>query len=113
MSNNIQAYWRITHGMWTYQAKSPTEFALKQESYTLKDCVQQISCPTLVIDSEAEVAFKGQAKRLYDTLNCQKTYLEFKAGEGSELHCQIGGRLLANQKIFDWLDETMAGKWLK
>ncbi|GEM_PF-1559626 len=29
----------------------------------------------------------------------------FKTGEGSELHCQAGGQLLANQKIFDWIDE--------
>jgi len=108
MSKNIHVYWRITHGMWTFDAKTPAEFALKQENYTLKDCVHQISCPTLVIDSEAEQSFKGQAKRLFAALSCPKTFLEFKAGEGSELHCQIGGRLLGNQQIFDWLDETLA-----
>ena len=25
-------------------------------------------------------------------------------GEGSELHCQAGGQLRANQEIFDWID---------
>lgn len=33
----------------------------------------------------------------------------FKSGEGSELHCQFGGNLLGNQRIYDWLDETLAG----
>jgi len=26
---------------------------------------------------------------------------------GAELHCQSGGQLLGNQRIFDWLDETL------
>ncbi len=37
-----------------------------------------------------------------------KTYLVFKTGEGGELHCQAGGQLLANQRIFDWLDKTFS-----
>jgi hypothetical protein len=104
---NIQVYWEITHGMWVFKVNSPHEYVLKLKDYHLRDCAHLISCPTLVIDSEAEQFFAGQAKQLFDALMCPKTYLLFKAKEGAELHCQVGGHLLGNQKIFDWLDETL------
>ena len=104
---SITVYWAVTNGMWTFAAKSPAEFNLKQAKMTNADCAHLISCPTLVIDSDAEQFFGGQPKKLYDALKCPKTYTVFKTGEGSELHCQEAGRLLGNQVIFDWLDETL------
>ncbi|MCX5825399.1 MAG: alpha/beta fold hydrolase [Deltaproteobacteria bacterium] len=106
---SITVYWGLTNGMWTFAAKSPSEFNLKQAKMTNADCAHLISCPTLVIDSDAEQFFGGQPKKLYDALKCPKTYTVFKTGEGSELHCQVGGQLRGNQVIFDWLDETFAG----
>jgi len=106
---SVTVYWGMTNGMWTFAAKSPAEFNLKQAKMTNADCAHLISCPTLVIDSDAEQFFGGQPKKLYDALKCPKTYTLFKTGEGSELHCQEGGRLLGNQVIFDWLDETLVG----
>jgi hypothetical protein len=61
--------------MWTFAAKSPAEFNLKQAKMTLADCAHLISCPTLVIDSDAEQFFGGQPKKLYDALKCPKTYM--------------------------------------
>jgi alpha-beta hydrolase superfamily lysophospholipase len=106
MEKSVQVYWGITNGMWVFQAKTPSELQLKQEKFHVRDCAHLIKCPTLVIDSEAEQFFPGQARQLYHALTCPKTFLVFKAGEGSELHCQAGGHLLGNQQILDWLDET-------
>jgi hypothetical protein len=66
-----------------------------------------IRCPTLVIDTEAERAFAGQAKALYDALTCEKTFLLFTAQEGAEDHCQAGSSLLSAQRTFDGLEETL------
>jgi hypothetical protein len=34
-------------------------------------------------------------------------YILFTAEEGAEEHCQIGALALSNQRIFDWLDDTI------
>jgi pimeloyl-ACP methyl ester carboxylesterase len=106
---NITTFWGVTNGLWTFGVKTPAEFNLKQAKFTMADCAHLVSCPTLVVDSDAEQFFSGQPKKLYDALKCPKTYMVFKSGEGSELHCQSGGNLFGNQQIYDWLDETLAG----
>jgi len=109
MKTNITTFWGLTNGLWTFAVKTLAELNLKQSKYNVADCAHLISCPTLVVDSDAEQFFGGQPRKLYDALICPKTYLVFKTGEGSELHCQAGGNLLGNQCIYDWLDETLAG----
>jgi hypothetical protein len=44
---------------------------------------------------------------VYEALTCPKKYILFTAEEGAEEHCQCGASALSNQRIFDWLDETM------
>lgn len=105
---NITTFWGVTNGLWTFAAKTPAELNLKQAKMTLAGCAHLIACPTLVIDSDAEQFFGGQPRKLYEALKCEKDYMVFKSGEGSELHCQVGGNLLGNQRIYDWLDETLA-----
>ena len=50
-------------------------------------------------------SFAGQAQRLYDLLKCPKKYILFTEEEGAEDHCHVGALSLANQRIFDWLDD--------
>jgi hypothetical protein len=40
---------------------------------------KQITSPTLVIESEADVFFKGQAKAMYDLLRSPKALVRFTA----------------------------------
>jgi hypothetical protein len=68
--------------------------------------VQNIKCPTLVLEAEKDDSFPGQPKKVYDALTCPKKYILFTEGEGAEEHCQEGALSLSNQRIFDWLDET-------
>ncbi|WP_321508462.1 alpha/beta fold hydrolase [uncultured Methanoregula sp.] len=109
-AKSTQTHWGVTHGMWVFGVKTPAEFALAQEPCTLKDCAHLIRCPTLVLDVEGEQFFAGQADQLYDALTCEKTLIAFTAEEGARLHCQEGARLLSNQRIYDWVDETLARK---
>jgi len=105
--DNLLSYWVVTHGTWVYGVKTPHEFMQKVILYTLKDCVKNIRCPTLVIDVANEQFCQGQAQTLYDNLTCHKTMLTFNNEEGADLHCQCGALSISNQRILDWLDETI------
>jgi hypothetical protein len=62
-------------------------------------------CPTLLLAGEKDRSFAGQAQKLYDLLKCPKKYILFMKEEEAEDHCQEAALFLANQRIFDWLDE--------
>jgi hypothetical protein len=42
-----------------------------------------------------------------DALTCPKKCILFTVEEGAEEHCQCGASSLSNQRIFDWIDETL------
>jgi len=75
----------------------------------LEGVVGQISCPTLVLDPEHEQFWPGQSQRLYDALECPKEIIRFTAAEGSDGHCEPKSAVVRDQRVFDWLDATLAG----
>jgi pimeloyl-ACP methyl ester carboxylesterase len=107
MEKNSNVQWAISQGMWTMQAGSLSDVAQKMAQYNLEGLAGQITCPTLVCDAEADHAFAGQPRMLFDELRCPKTYLLFTVEDAAEEHCHAGAALLLNQRIFDWLDETV------
>jgi pimeloyl-ACP methyl ester carboxylesterase len=109
MENDTSLRWSIEHGMYSFGVDTPHEFLIKSQDYTLKDCVQQISCPVLVVDSEDDWMMPGRARQLYDALESPKEYMLFTIEEGAGEHCQMGASRLSNQRVFDWLDETLEG----
>jgi len=88
--------------------KTPHEFILRSKDYTLEECADLIDCPTLVVDSENEQAFKGRATMLFDALKCEKEFMLFTDREGAGEHCQAGASILSNQRIFDWIDRQFS-----
>jgi hypothetical protein len=108
MHASTDTRWAVQNGMFTFGSDSPGAWFLAALDYTLDGVAQQIRCPMLVVDTEAEQAFKGQATALYDALTCEKHFLLFTAEEGAEDHCQVGAPLLSGQRVFDWLEETLS-----
>lgn len=104
---NTDMRWAIQNGMYTFGAASPADWMIMSAEYTMRGLADKITCPTLVIDCEAEMSFKGEAKKLYDALTCPKTWMLFTAEEGAEEHCQIGAALYSGERIFNWLEETL------
>lgn len=101
--------WAITHGMYCTGAKTPRGYFAKALDFNVKDGVaEKISCPTLVLDPEDDLFFKGQPQQLFDHLTCRKTMIHFSRAEGAGAHCQVGATRLSCARIFDWLDETLA-----
>jgi alpha-beta hydrolase superfamily lysophospholipase len=108
MKTDAYVKWGNQHGMWVFGVKKPSEFAMKMMKYNMRDCADLIKCHMLVVDSEADHAFPGQAKKLFDALKCPKDFILFTVEEGAELHCQVGMWRLATQRIFDWLEGVFA-----
>ena len=108
MEASTDTRWGIENGVFTFQASSPADYYLKALDYTLAGIAEKITCPTLVIDSEGDLWYQGQARQLFDALTCEKTFLNFTAEEGAEDHCQVGSPLLSAQRMFDWLEETLS-----
>jgi dienelactone hydrolase len=108
ISRNMGLRWAISQGMWAMQATSLLDCMQKMQQYTMEGVAKQVTCPTLVCDAEKDHFFAGQPKKLYDALTCPKTYLLFTASDAAEEHCHAGATLLQCQRIFDWLDETLA-----
>lgn len=107
MENETSLRWAFSHGMYVSDCKSPSEYMLKAESYYLKGVAEKINCPTLIIDVENESFFKNQAKPLYDELKCKKDFLLFTEMEGADEHCQVGAKLIASERIFNWIDTVL------
>jgi pimeloyl-ACP methyl ester carboxylesterase len=96
MDASIDTRWGIENGMFTFRASSPADYLLHALDYTLAGIAEQITCSTLVIDSEGDQWFSGQARQLFDALTCDKTFQLFTAEEGAEGHCQVGSPLKEN-----------------
>ena len=105
MESDPNIRFNIKHGMWTAGVNTPFELIQNSKNYTIKDVVQNIKCPTLVLDAEKDDSFPGQPKKVYDAFTCPKSYIRFTEQEGAEEHCQCGAPALSNQRIFDWLDQ--------
>jgi len=107
MKKNPSLRWVMANGMFTFHAKSPSEWLKMTRPYTMKDVAGQIDCRMLVVDSAEDKDMPGQASKLYDALRTQKDFLMFTKEEGAEEHCQVGAVLISNARILDWLDDIM------
>jgi len=107
MKKNTGLRWVFHNGMWTFGAKSPSDYLRLTRPYNLKSCVDMITCNMLVADSEGDKDFHIQAKHLYEALRSPKDYMLFTVKEGAEEHCQMGAMMISNERILNWLDKTL------
>ncbi len=89
---------------WRFGAKTIKEMLDGTRAYTLSGLVENIQCPMLVCDNTLEYITLGQAKKLYDQLQCKKQYILFNDEEGTGGHCEPLAPRLFNAKIYAWLN---------
>jgi pimeloyl-ACP methyl ester carboxylesterase len=107
VKTSTTAAWEIEHGMFVFGVSTPRAVLAEILKYHLRDGVAEaISCPTLVLDAEGDMFFKGQPEALYEHLTCPKAMIRFTEAEGAGAHCQVGAHRLAFARVYDWLDET-------
>ena len=78
------------------------------EQYRLGELAKHIETPIMITDPEGEQFWPGQSQQLYDMLPGTKVLASFTHAEGAGLHCEPMGRSLLEQRMYDWLDETLA-----
>ncbi len=109
MKSDPSFRWVMANGMFTFHAKSPSDWLKMTRPYTLKDVAEKITCPILIVDSEGDKDMPGQARKLFEALKSPKDFMLFTKEEGAEEHCQMGAILISNARILDWLDDIMMG----
>lgn len=107
MDNRPDVRQFITQMLWTFQAKAPCELFRKLQEYTLADVIDKIQTEMLVVNSSRDqvAGSNDQAKKVFNALNIEKTYLEFDASQGGQFHCQLGAPMVSGERILNWLDE--------
>jgi hypothetical protein len=102
------ARWYFDDVTWKHGLKTPHEYIDDVRRYENADGVGKIRCKTLIMDGTAEDATPNESKRLFDALQCPKHLMTFDASTASQTHCQGGNWILAQARLFDWLDEQVS-----
>jgi dienelactone hydrolase len=77
------------------------------ENYQLGDTVKNIVAPMFISDPEDEQFWPGQSRQLFDAVVGSKVIVPFTKAEGANMHIEPMGRSLFEQRMYDWLDETL------
>ncbi|MCY1081067.1 alpha/beta hydrolase family protein [Archangium lansingense] len=99
-------YW-LRDVFWKHGARTPSELFRKLEEFDNTSIVERIQCPMLIMEGVAEDASPGQSQKLYDALRSPKHLMLFTQEDAGPLHCQAASAALAEQRLFDWLDENV------
>ena len=98
--------WGMSDSMWKHGVRTPSALLTEMRRYDASAEIGRIACPTLTVDAEAEPY--GDAQEFYKALKCPKTYLLFTKAEGAPMHVQTAAAAIGSQKVFDWIDDTVA-----
>ncbi|MCA9833612.1 MAG: alpha/beta fold hydrolase [Thermomicrobiales bacterium] len=94
----------MNRGMLTHGVATPLEYLRGYEPYTLSGIADQIQCPALIIEGEADFR-GGDAKPLYDAITSPgSAYLLFSNTDGAGLHDESGAASLFALRVFNWLN---------
>jgi hypothetical protein len=98
---------------WEWRAKpyglqSPLDVFTAARRYNLADVTDQVTTPLLINDPEGEQFWPGQSQRVFEKLPAAKRLIPFTADEGADRHCEPMARSLLEQRMFDWLNETLS-----
>lgn len=102
--------WRLRdRGMLVHGTESLYETLAEMCRFTVSDVAADIACPTLLTMNDGDPA-SADARVLFDALTVErKELISFTAAEGAAGHCEGAGRRLYHQRVYDWLDTTLAG----
>lgn len=96
----------LQRGYWVNGVDSVFDYALDMFRYELSPVAMNISCPTFISHAEADPV-ADYAPELYAAITAPKVLADFTMAEGAGTHTEALARTLYDQRMFDWLDETL------
>ncbi len=100
----LQARARMVHGTATL-----FEYFADMARFEVSPVAGDIRCPTLLTMADGDPISAG-APVLLDAIAAErKTLIRFTEADGAGGHCEGTARRLYHQRVYDWLDETLAG----
>lgn len=85
---------------------APVDYLSEAERYTLGDRAAEITCPTLVCGPDGEAQ---TVRPFFEALTCPRRLILFTVAEGAVGDGSGTAQSLFFQRVYDWLDETLAG----
>jgi hypothetical protein len=112
MDLNMQDVSPAVRQNWAWRSKpygrsSPYDVCIEARRYNLESVLDRIRTPLLITDPDGEQFWPGQSQRLYAALSGPRHLIRFTACEGADRHCEPMARTLVEQRMFDWLDDTL------
>ncbi|HWL52224.1 MAG TPA: alpha/beta fold hydrolase [Chthoniobacteraceae bacterium] len=105
IDSSRQLRWKIVQrGFWANGATDLRDYLRLIQDFTLEGREHLLQCPTLLTYAEDD-PLAARAPAFFETLECPKTLLTFRTGEGAGGHCEMTNRTLLNQRVLDWLDD--------
>ncbi|MBM3664747.1 MAG: alpha/beta fold hydrolase [Actinobacteria bacterium] len=93
-----------------YRTDSLAEVLIELRTWDLTDVAGRITAPTWISSPDDEQFWPGQSQRLFDLLTgvARKVLVPFTAEDGANWHCEPMAPRIRAQRMYDWLDETLA-----
>ncbi len=97
----------IQRGFWVNGVDSVYAYAVDLFRYELSSVAKNIACPTFLSQAEDDPV-ADYAPDLYAALTVpNKALVRFTNAEGAGMHTEALARTLYDQRMFDWLDQTL------
>jgi cephalosporin-C deacetylase-like acetyl esterase len=109
MKKHVDLSQFINQMFMTFHASNPVDLLRKLQKYSNAGSIEKINAEMLVVNSSDDqiAGSNAQAKQFFNALKTKKTYLEFDASQGAQLHCQLGAPVASSERILNWLDERL------
>lgn len=109
MSSNELIRWNLLHGMYAYDAKSPSEYVQKIRKFTLRGIADKIEQDVLVIGAKEDHFIHPRLfHEEYDLLTNVRslTFKLFTEKQTAGAHCNVGNPKLVLDSIIHWILEV-------
>jgi hypothetical protein len=108
MQQDRYVHWSfVQRGYWVNGATNLREFLAAVARFTMQGRADKIRCPVLGTTAEGDPLAVG-AESFLAQMTCPTTLVRFTNAEGAGGHCELLNRPLLNERVFDWLDDTLA-----